>query len=141
MEEREQKWIENQIAVFRESYGDIPDYGQAEAYLESILCLATSGVESQRVNEIYGGTRVYVEPYMRILSVIQSVGAVLEEVQVPEEVPSMEEEEEGGNTVRQIASKLIDQDFCFSMLDKIALVNERKGRATLGLVWRRGRQL
>jgi len=32
--------------------------------------------------------------------------------------------------VRRIASKLIDQDFCFSMLDKIALVNERKAKAT-----------
>jgi len=122
-EERERRWIENQIAVFRESYGDIPDYGQAEAYLESILSLATSGVESRRVDEIYAGG-VYVEPYGRILSVIQSVGAVLEEV------PSTEAEKGGNANARRIASKLIDQDFCLSMLDKIALVNERKGRAT-----------
>jgi hypothetical protein len=115
-EEREQRWIADQIAVFRESYGAVPGYDQAEAFLESILFLATSGAESERVVEIAEGG-AYVEPYGRILSVIQSVGAVLEQV----------EGGDGGKTTRRrIAKKLIDQDFCLSVLDKIALANEKK---------------
>ncbi|KAL7536912.1 hypothetical protein ACHAXR_011313 [Thalassiosira sp. AJA248-18] len=123
-EEREKQWIQNQIAVFRDSYSTIPGYDQAEAYLESILYLATSGEESERINEVMegggggGGPRLYVEPYMRILSVIQSVGVVLEEG------------ENGGR--RKIAKKLIDQDICLSMLDKIALANEKKNGSVGG---------
>ena len=116
-EEREQQWITNQIAVFRDSYSSIPGYDQAEAYLESTLCLATSGTESPRVAEVMeGGT--YVGAYNRILSVIQSVGVVLEQ-----------SEQEGR---RRIAKTLIDQDICLSMLDKIALVNEKKQRKAMG---------
>jgi len=114
-EEREQKWIQNQIAVFRDSYSSIPGYDQAEAYLESILFLATSGEESARAAEVMEGG-VYVEPYARVLSVIQSVGAVLEYA--------------GDTSRRRIAKKLIDQDICLSMLDKIALANERNAAAT-----------
>jgi nitrite reductase/ring-hydroxylating ferredoxin subunit len=110
--EREEQWIANQIAVFRESYSTTPGYDQAEAYLESILVLATSGVESDRVKEVFDGG-VYVEPYRRVLSVIQSVGAVFEQ------------DPTNGNKKR-IAKKLIDQDFCLSMLDKVTLANEKK---------------
>jgi hypothetical protein len=127
-EEREQQWVKNQIADFYNTYGtsdssDSSGYNEAEAYLESILSLATTGVESERVTELYNGKqRTYIDAYKRILSVIQSVGAVLEKV------------EEDGTTItsslsrprRRIAKKLIDQDFCLSMLDKIALANERK---------------
>mmetsp|Transcript_3981 Transcript_3981/g.8803 ORF Transcript_3981/g.8803 Transcript_3981/m.8803 type:complete len:1045 (+) Transcript_3981:92-3226(+) len=121
-EERERAWIENQIAVFRESYALLPGYDQAEAYLVSVLSLATSGEESPRVDEVMvkGGT--YVEPYVRILSVIQSVGAVLEEIPHKEGAG----ESSSGSRRRRIAKKLIDQDICLSMLDKIALANERK---------------
>ncbi|KAL9181078.1 hypothetical protein ACHAXT_009883 [Thalassiosira profunda] len=119
-EEREQQWIENQIAVFRESYADVPGYDRAEAYLESILCLATSGEESPRVAEVMEGG-AYVEPYKRLLSVIQSVGAVLEEV------PG--QDGDAAPKRRRIAKKLIDQDVCLSMLDKISLANERKRAA------------
>jgi hypothetical protein len=55
---------------------------------------------------------VYAEAYRRMLSVIQSVGAVLEIVP-------------GSPNKKRIASKLLDQDICLSMLDKIALSNER----------------
>jgi hypothetical protein len=54
---------------------------------------------------------VYAEAYRRIMSVVQSVGAVLETVP--------------GSTAKRIASKLVDQDICLSMLDKIALANEK----------------
>eukprot|EP00578_Thalassiosira_sp_NH16_P023087 CAMPEP_0181088042 /NCGR_PEP_ID=MMETSP1071-20121207/6581_1 /TAXON_ID=35127 /ORGANISM="Thalassiosira sp., Strain NH16" /LENGTH=917 /DNA_ID=CAMNT_0023169943 /DNA_START=252 /DNA_END=3005 /DNA_ORIENTATION=- len=114
-EEREQQWVTNQIAVFRESYIAIPNYNQAEAYLESILSLATSGTESERVEEVMEGG-VYVEPYVRILSQLQSVGAVLEE---------MDYDGKSTSTLprRRIAKKLIDQDFCLSVLDKLAIAS------------------
>lgn len=54
---------------------------------------------------------MYAEAYRRILSVIQSVGAVLEILP--------------GSNKKKIASKLTDVDFCLSMLDKIALKNEK----------------
>ncbi|KAK1735563.1 Rieske protein [Skeletonema marinoi] len=111
--EREELWIANQIAVFRESYNTAPGYDQAEAYLESILGLATSGVESDRVKEVFEGG-VYVEPYRRVLSVIQSVGAVLEN------------DPNNNDNKKRIAKKLIDRDICLSMLDKVMLANENK---------------
>ncbi|KAL3822268.1 hypothetical protein ACHAXA_005901 [Cyclostephanos tholiformis] len=123
-EERERLWIADQIAVFRDSYGALTGYDQAEAYLESVLSLATSGYESERVAEVIeGGT--YVEAYGRVLSVIQSVGAVLE--QVAENGDSATLSPSSSMTRRRIAKKLIDQDFCLSMLDKIALANEKMG--------------
>lgn len=109
-EEREQVWIQNQIAVFNESYSELPGYVDAEAYLESVLSLATSGEESNRVEEVLSGA--YSEAYNRIVSVIQSVGAVLE---VPPD-----------SSRRRIAKNLIDQDICLSMIDKITMSNERK---------------
>ena len=113
--EREEQWILNQIAVFRDSYSTAPGYNQAEAYLESILVLATSGVESNRVKELLEEGGVYVEPYRRVLSVIQSVGAVLEQ-----------DPNSNDNKKKRIAKKLIDQDICLSMLDKVTLANEKK---------------
>lgn len=118
-EEREQKWISNQIAAFRESYSELPGYNQAEAYLESLLCLATSGIESDRVVEVMDGG-AYVEPYVRLLSVVQSAGGVLEQA---------EDSGSDSSTLlprRRISKKLIDQDICLSMLDKITLANEKK---------------
>jgi hypothetical protein len=128
-DERERRWVADQIAVFRNSYGALSGYEQAEAYLESVLSLATSGCESERVAEIFkGGT--YVESYGRILSVIQSVGAVLE--QVVEQGGDRTTSSSPSTTRRRIAKKLIDQDFCLSMLDKIALVNEKMGNNKVG---------
>jgi len=114
--EKEKDWIANQIGVFRESYGDLPGYDEAESYLECILSLATSGEESVRVNEVMnGGT--YAGPYQRILTVIQNVGAVLEDI--PESSAG------DARPRKRIARKLLDQDICLSMLDKIAIANER----------------
>jgi len=110
-EDREKQWIQNQLSTFSQQYSTIPNYKAAEAYLESILILATSGIESPRVIDILAD-EIYVDSYMRILSVIQSVGAVLIE------------DEKGGR--RRISKKLNDIDICLSMLDKISLVNERK---------------
>lgn len=68
------------------------------------------------------GGGIYEESYRRILSVIQSVGAVLEGV--PESKIIINGKEIFPR--KQIAPKLLDKDICLSMLDKIALSNERK---------------
>ena len=51
-QDKERQWVETQLAAFRESYQNIPGYNAAEAYLECILSLATTGVESDRVSEV-----------------------------------------------------------------------------------------
>eukprot|EP00956_Cyclotella_meneghiniana_P021346 scaffold38787_cov73-Cyclotella_meneghiniana.AAC.2 len=109
-QDKEKQWVKTQLAAFKESYQNIRGYDAAEAYLECILSLATVGIESDRVTEVIEGG-VYAEAYRRILSVIQSVGAVLETLP--------------GSNKKKIASKLTDIDFCLSMLDKIALKNEK----------------
>ena len=48
----DEKWVEDQIKVFREGYGQLPGYEYADAYLECILSLATIGIESSRVSEV-----------------------------------------------------------------------------------------
>jgi hypothetical protein len=50
--DKEKQWVATQLAVFKESYQNIPGYEAAEAYLECILSLATGGVESDRVVEV-----------------------------------------------------------------------------------------
>lgn len=99
----DQEYVTDQIAAFRESYGAIPGYSMAEVYLECILSLATSGIESPRVKEVMKAG-VYDESYTRVLAVLKSVGTIVEDI-------------EGGRT--RIADKLVDQDICLSMLDKI----------------------
>ena len=47
-----EEYVADQIAAFRERYGSLPEYSFAEAYLESILSLATTGEESPRVKEV-----------------------------------------------------------------------------------------
>ncbi|GAX26035.1 hypothetical protein FisN_4Hh466 [Fistulifera solaris] len=102
------EYIHDQIKNFKERYGKLPGYSVAQDYLEAILCLATSGVESTTVaNVLQDG--VYDEAYKRVIAVLNSVGIVFE---VDPE------------TKRQkIASKIIDQDICLSMIDKIQLRN------------------
>ncbi len=46
------EYVADQIAAFRDRYGDLSGYNYAEAYLESILGLATTGNESPRVTEV-----------------------------------------------------------------------------------------
>ena len=47
-----EQYVADQITSFRERYGSLPGYQFAEAYLESVLSLATSGEESPRVKEV-----------------------------------------------------------------------------------------
>jgi len=47
-----EQYVADQISAFQERYGTIPDYKYAEAYLESVLSLATTGEESPRVKEV-----------------------------------------------------------------------------------------
>jgi hypothetical protein len=104
-----EEYVADQLTIFRENYGDLPGYSFAEAYLESILSLATSGVESARVSQVIQAG-VYDEAYRRVLGVLKRVGV------------SFEKGISGGN---QISSKLADQDICLSVLDKIAIRKER----------------
>ena len=57
-----EEYVADQIAAFRERYGDLSGYNYAEAYLQSILSLATTGNESPRVTEVskYKTTRFLV---------------------------------------------------------------------------------
>jgi hypothetical protein len=48
----DKEYVADQLKSFRERYGQLPGYSFAEAYLESILSLATSGKESPRVKEV-----------------------------------------------------------------------------------------
>jgi hypothetical protein len=48
----DEEYVTDQLNAFRERYGNLPGYMFAEAYLESILSLATSGKESPRVKEV-----------------------------------------------------------------------------------------
>lgn len=107
------EYVADQLKAFQERYGDFSGYQFAESYLESILMLATTGVESPRVTDVLEAG-VYDEAYKRIMSVLASVGAVLE----PDPV--------SGRT--KIASKLVNQDICLSMMDKIRL--QQKHSAT-----------
>jgi hypothetical protein len=48
----DETWVEDQMKVFREGYGQLPGYEYADAYLECILSLATTGIESSRLSEV-----------------------------------------------------------------------------------------
>jgi hypothetical protein len=47
-----EQYVEDQINAFRERYGSLAGYKYAEAYLEAILSLATTGKESPRVKDV-----------------------------------------------------------------------------------------
>ena len=111
----DEEWVAEQLDTFRESYEALPGYQYADAYLECILNLATSGVESPRVAEVLAAG-VYDEAYMRILSVLKSVGVVFEN-----------EPDSGDPPRKRIASKLVDKDICLSMMDKLIIAKEKKG--------------
>lgn len=105
-------WVADQLSAFRESYGALPGYPLADAYLECILSLATSGEESVRKSEVLADS-VYDESYKRFLSVLESAGAVFEAI--PESEPLR----------TKIAQKLVDKDICLSMMDKLSMKNEK----------------
>ena len=48
----DEEYVADQLQAFRERYGAVPGFALAEAYLECILSLATSGLESPRVSEV-----------------------------------------------------------------------------------------
>jgi hypothetical protein len=105
-----EEYVKDQIAAFQDRYGNLPGYNYAEAYLESILSLATTGKESPRVKEVLE-SEVYDESYRRVISVLKSVGVVLENI--PD------------NSERfQIANKLRDLNFCLSMVDILTMKKE-----------------
>ena len=106
-----EQYVADQIKSFGERYGTLPGYSYAEAYLESVLSLATTGCESPRVSEVLG-SGIYDESYKRLLSVLKSVGATLEKIPETDRY--------------RIAKKLADKDVCLSMLDKIAIKREAK---------------
>lgn len=109
------EYVADQIIAFRERYGSLPDYNYAEAYLESVLSLATTGEESLRVKEVLEST-VYGRSYKRVISVLKSVGVVLEEIPDADRY--------------QIAKKLQDQNVCLSMMDTLALKQEHNNPKT-----------
>lgn len=100
----DEEYVADQLKFFRDRYGELPGYSFAEAYLESVLSLATSGVESVRVSEVMD-SGVYDEAYKRVVAILRTVGVTFEK-----------DEQTGRN---KIASKLVDQDICLSMLDKL----------------------
>jgi len=116
----DKEYVMDQISLFRESYEEVPGYQLAESYLECILSLATSGEESPKVKEVLT-SGVYDESYRRFMSVLQSVGTVFEEVEV---VGGNEPITTNERKLKKISPKLVDQDICLSMLDKIAMRKE-----------------
>lgn len=46
------EYVQDQLQNFRDSYGDAPGIEMAAAFLECVLSLATSGIESERVKEV-----------------------------------------------------------------------------------------
>ena len=75
---------------------------------------------------------MYDESYRRFISVLKSVGAVFEEVE--SKLEETEHNPKTGNDeskmkhtgLKKIAPKLINQDICLSMLDKIAIRKEEQ---------------
>jgi len=77
--------------------------------LESVLSLATTGDESPRVKEVLE-SQVYGQSYRRVISVLKSVGVVLEEKPDTDRF--------------QIAKKLQDQNICLSMMDTLTITQD-----------------
>jgi hypothetical protein len=48
----DEQYVQDQLQNFRETHNDAPGLEMAEAYLECVLSLATSGTESERVPEV-----------------------------------------------------------------------------------------
>jgi len=115
----DEEWIADQIASFRTTYSAVPGYSKAEAYLECILSLATSGIESPKAASVLAGG-VYDEAYKRFISVLLSAGVQF----IPYRNTS--DSSTAQPQLRSIARKLIDQDICLSLLDKITMDAETR---------------
>ena len=115
----DEQWVQEQMQSFKETYGTVPGFNYAEAYMECILSLATKSIESRRVKDVMNDG-VYEDAYRRLIAVLKSVGVIFEKVD-----SDTEEAEELEYPRMQISKKIIDQDFCLSMVDKINLKNEK----------------
>lgn len=113
-----EEYVADQIRTFRERYGDLTGYAYAESYLEAILNLATAGIESPDVEESVIMAGVYDESYKRVIAVLKSVGVVFET------------DPETGR--QKIGEKLLDQDICLSMMDKLRMRKENEGGVSSG---------
>jgi hypothetical protein len=110
-----EEYIADQIQSFRMTYGTLSGYIHAEEYLQCVLALATSGIESPLVSNVIAAG-IYDEAYQRIISVLQKVGV--------EFVSTINEDT--NTKQRRIADKLKDQDICLSVLDKLQMRNGDK---------------
>jgi len=104
------EYVQDQINAFQMRYGSLPGYSDAEAFLESILSLATTGDESPRVKEVMESDD-YNQSYKRVISVLKSAGVVFEQI------------EPGTNKFR-IAKKLQNQNICLSIMDTLTFREE-----------------
>lgn len=108
----DEEYVADQLRAFRERYGSLPNYDQAEDYLAAVLSLATSGVESERAAGMMEGNGItnyhaYHNSYRRLLGVLRTVGVGFET--------------DPKTKRRRIAKRLADKDICLSMLDRIQL--------------------
>jgi hypothetical protein len=108
----DEQYVADQLQSFQDTYGTLTGYSYAQDYLECVLSLATTGVESEKVRAVLS-SGIYDEAYKRILSVLRTVG--VEFVTDP------------ATKSRRIAPKLKDQDICLSIIDKIQMRQEKEG--------------
>eukprot|EP00977_Amphora_coffeiformis_P024100 scaffold15076_cov155-Amphora_coffeaeformis.AAC.4 len=101
----DEEYVADQLQAFRQRYGSLPTYEQAEDYLAAVLSLATSGVESPRAPLDAG--HAYQDSYRRLLGVLRTVGVVFEDNKQ--------------TSRRFISQQLNDNDICLSMLDRIQM--------------------
>lgn len=105
------EYVADQLQSFRARYGELVGYEYAHDYLEAVLSLATTGIESARsVQVLQDG--IYDESYKRVLAVLNTVGV------------KFTTDPETGR--RAIADLLVDQDISLSMLDKIRIQQEER---------------
>jgi hypothetical protein len=104
----DEEYVADQLLSFLERYGTLTGYAYAQDYLECVLSLATSGLQSEKAQSVLSAG-IYDEAYKRVLAVLKSVGVKFEK-------------DPKTNRLR-IADKLQDKDICLSMIDKIQMRN------------------
>ena len=119
-----EEYVADQIRNFSQRYGHLPGYEFAQDYLKAILSLATTGVESDTVPAIMQAA-VYDESYKRVLAVLNTVGVVLEPMEDSDDNNNEPTNYAAGTRRRKIASKLVDRDFCLSMMDQLQMRHEQ----------------
>eukprot|EP00546_Thalassionema_frauenfeldii_P018499 CAMPEP_0178902382 /NCGR_PEP_ID=MMETSP0786-20121207/4571_1 /TAXON_ID=186022 /ORGANISM="Thalassionema frauenfeldii, Strain CCMP 1798" /LENGTH=654 /DNA_ID=CAMNT_0020573637 /DNA_START=39 /DNA_END=2003 /DNA_ORIENTATION=+ len=116
----DEQYIQDQLSTFKSLYYGTNDggyYASAEAYLGCVLSLATSGMESTRVQEVLQDGVPYQESYRRLLLVLERVG-----------VQWMDDD----SGRRKIAPKLLDDNICLSMLDSLSSETRSSSNASAG---------